>query len=292
MSGSRPSGVSRTRRPRLSDAETAARVLAAAVEEIAASGVHVALDQVSFERAIAAAGVSRASAYRRWPTRQAFHADVLAEAARHVRLEPDAEAEVDAVLAAIHALLPDAASEQGRRDLVVEAFRLAVGFDLARLRSSTPYRTYLALAAALNGLPDGVRAEVAAALTDTQRRFDEHRARTYAGLPDLLGYRFASPAGAADPLTRLARASGALMTGILLRSFADPATVTDTVELAPFGSSAPRRWTEPELELVGLFLTHLEPDPSVTWDDARIARSLALLADRAAWAGRLRGAGA
>ena len=46
---------------------------------MAESGVHVALDQVSFERAIEDAQVSRASAYRRWPTK----AELALAAIRH-----------------------------------------------------------------------------------------------------------------------------------------------------------------------------------------------------------------
>ncbi len=225
------------RRPRLTDAETAARVLDAAVARVAESGVHVALDQVSFERAIEDAQVSRASAYRRWPTKVAFHADVLAETARRTRLEPDSETDIAALHAGIADLWAATDGTQGRRDLIVEALRLAVSYDLSRLRASAPYRTYLTLAAALTALPAGIQPEVGSALAETQRRFDRHRAAVFAGLPDLIGYRLTG--SGPDPLLDLTHASGALMTGILLRSFADPATLSDARPI-PLGSSVSR----------------------------------------------------
>ena len=276
------------RRPRLTDAETAARVLDAAVARVAESGVHVALDQVSFERAIEDAQVSRASAYRRWPTKVAFHADVLAETARRTRLEPDSETDIAALHAGIADLWAATDGTQGRRDLIVEALRLAVSYDLSRLRASAPYRTYLTLAAALTALPAGIQPEVGRALAETQRRFDRHRAAVFAGLPDLIGYRLTG--SGPDPLLDLTHASGALMTGILLRSFADPATLSERSDRSPYGSSVSRLWSDPEVQLVGLFLAHLEPDPDVIWDATRVQRSRDLLADRAAWAARLRDA--
>ena len=74
------------------------------------------------------------------------------------------------------------------------------------------------------------------------------------------------------------------------KSFADPATLSERSDRSPYGSSVSRLWSDPEVQLVGLFLAHLEPDPDVIWDATRVQRSRDLLADRAAWAARLRDA--
>src|SRR6266508_3005306 len=61
-----PTGAAR-RRVRISDAETERRMLDAALEMIATRGMSVSLEHLSLEEVIGAAGVSRSSAYRRWP---------------------------------------------------------------------------------------------------------------------------------------------------------------------------------------------------------------------------------
>lgn len=80
-------GLARRRR-RLSDAETAARMLAAGAELVGRTGLTVSLEHLSLEDLIHAAGVARSAVYRRWPYKDLFFADLLRELAEELSLPP------------------------------------------------------------------------------------------------------------------------------------------------------------------------------------------------------------
>lgn len=69
-------------------ADAAARVVDAAVAQVRRRGVSVALDRIGLEEAIAASGVARATAYRRWPSRQEFLREVLVQVVRQTGAGP------------------------------------------------------------------------------------------------------------------------------------------------------------------------------------------------------------
>lgn len=279
------------RRVRRSDEETARRMLDVAVGAIHADGMSVGLDRIRLERVIAQAGVSRASAYRRWPTRESFVADVLLEVVHSTRLEPESDADIAdlrALLATHHAGLHD---PQVRRDVVVEALRRTTAADFRRILGSPTWRTYLALTATHQGLPDGhLRDVVGDALAQAEDRFTAHRAEVYAHLPGLIGYRLVAPLQGASGFRLMAEATGAMMTGLVVKAMARPRLATDTTTVAAFGSSHAAAWTAPEHHLVGVFLAHLEPDPEVTWDARRLAASYGLLEERVVALEAMRGA--
>lgn len=282
MTSPRPSGKTpNPRRPRLTDAETAERVLAAAVGRLESEGITVSFDRLGMERAIADAGVSRASAYRRWPTRQDFLVDVLVAAVTKIPPEAETEDEIRVLSELVASRRDDLASPQGRRDLVVEALRLLADLDIRRLLASRRWQNHLALAATHRGLPEGpLKASVGRAIAEAEERMLGRRAEAYSHLPRLLGYRLVPPLAGAEGFRIMSSAAGVTMTGILLRSHADPAWLDDRRTLRPFGSSRDAAWSMPELHLVGAFLAHLEPDPDLIWDADRIAASLGLMADR------------
>lgn len=256
-------------------------MLAAALATLDAEGVSVALDQVSMERAITASGVSRASAYRRWPTRADFLTDVLAQAVSRTDLVPETEEDVGVLLTLLADRLPEVRTEQGRRDLIVEGLRLAADRDVRRLLASAAWSNHLALAATHRSLPAGtLKTSVGRALVAAERRFTARRADVLAHLPAVLGYRLVPPWSGSEGYRVLSSASGAMMTGILIRAHADPTWLDERTDLRPFGSSRVAAWSEPELHLAGVFLSHLEPDPGIVWDPARIVESIAGLSAR------------
>jgi hypothetical protein len=69
-----------------------------------------------------------------------------------------------------------------------------------------------------------------------------------------------------------------MMTGLIVRALAQPA-IAETMRLAAFGSSREATWTFVSHNLVGVLLSHLEPDPSVRWDGARIRDVLRAVED-------------
>lgn len=257
-------------------------MLATAVGQLERDGVRVSIEDVSMERVIEEAGVSRASAYRRWPNREAFLTDVLVAVVGRLSLHPEDEADLRMLADLIAERTVDLATAQGRRDLIVEALRRISDIDIHRLLASKPWQNHLALAATHRGLPPGdLKDSIGKAIADAERAMLDRRAEVYSHLPALLGYRLVPPLTAPDGFRVMSSAAGAMMTGILLRSHADPSWLDERTPMRPFGSSREAAWSRPELHLVGAFLTHLEPDQDVAWDAERVRASAALFAERA-----------
>lgn len=246
-------------------------MLDAALARIEAQGMTVSLADVGMEAVIAEAGVSRATAYRRWPSREAFLADVLVETVRRTSLIPETEQDLVRLLEVVDDHRAGLGSEQGRRDLVVEALRVSVDLDVRRIVASPRWRTFVSLAATYQGLPEGaVREAVGSALAEAEEAFVARRAEIYANLVGLIGYRLAPPLQGDDGFRALSGATGAMMTGVVLRALPRPAWLDERHTARLLGASREAPWSEPERLLVGLLLSHLEPDPDLAWDDATI----------------------
>jgi AcrR family transcriptional regulator len=255
------------------------QIIATALSEITAHGLTVGLDHLSLEKVIAASGVSRATAYRIWPSKQQFLADVIVASVRSTTLDVDSEQEVGRVQALLDQH-PDFATDAAvRRHVVVDGLRISVQADLERIVNSPQWSTYLALSATSRGLPDGVlKTEVTSALAQADQRFTDHRISVYARLPRLLGYRLRPPLDEQTGLSLLSQAAGALMTGFVVKIGTQPHLLTDTFVLPAFGAGE-LAWTVPAFALTSLVLSYLEPDPDATWGPDQIARSRETLAE-------------
>jgi AcrR family transcriptional regulator len=250
------------------------RIVDVAVARLHEQGITVALSGISLEEAIAASGVSRATAYRRWPNRTAFLREVLARVVHSARPEPEGPEELDAIRALVEARRDGLATETGRRTVAVEGLRIAADADYRRLATSREWRDYLALRATCDGLPDGeLRETLAAELSAAERAFARYRAAVYSRLPRLLGYRLVPPLTGDFGFTVMAETMGALMTGLVVR--AAVGGVTPSFRARAFGSSVESEWTTASYSLVAALVAYLEPDPTVVWDDERIAASMA-----------------
>lgn len=254
----------------------AQRMLDVAVAQIEVEGMTVGLDGIRMERVIEQAGVSRASAYRRWPSREAFEAEVLVETVRRTSLVPETEGDIEALREVLQRHLPRLGEEQGRRDLVVEALRVSTTPDIRRISGSPRWLTYLSLLASYPSMAPGeVRDAVGGALLEAEQGFTARRAEIYADLASLVGYRLVPPMAGDEGFRALGSAAGSIMSGVVLRVLVDPDWLEQRQELCLFGASEPAPWSEPERHLVGLLLSHLEPDPAIEWSQARVAETLA-----------------
>ncbi len=268
--GGAPTGVAR-RRSRLSDAQTERRMLDAGLDLVEAGGFTVSLEHLGFEEAITAAGVSRASAYRRWPRKELFLADLVLELARATDLADEGAALVAAAAAELAERAQELLAEPARTDLVVDVVRRVMEADAEAVARSQRWRTYVALHVTFAGLPDGdLRREVAEALVATERRFTARRAEALAWFAALVGYRLVPGQDDADGFRRLAFALGASATGVMVRAMADPEVLSRRTDLAVLGTSRPLPWTEPALVAAGVVRSYLEPDPDVVWDHERV----------------------
>lgn len=245
-------------------------MLRAALALVDEHGLTVSLEHLSLEDVIARAGVSRTSAYRRWPYKDLFFSELLVAVADGTELAAEPPAFLDELDALIHSTPLD--SLQGRRDLVVEGFRRSLDGDLRRLTDSPRWRTYLALAATVTSLPAGeVRDAAAAAVAAAEQRFNDRRTAIYERMAGIIGYRL--QAGTTFPL--LARAMGAAMTGFVVKCLLNPAILDETESLAPFGSSRPAAWSAPVHAMTATLLAYLEPDPAADWSPSGMAARLA-----------------
>ncbi|GAA3800730.1 TetR/AcrR family transcriptional regulator [Cellulomonas soli] len=269
------------RRPRMSDADTRSRMLSAAVDLLAERGVTVGLDGLALEDVIRHADVSRTSAYRRWPTRDAFHADVLLEVARGTDLPGIGARVVAEAEAVLEEPWVDLGTVAGRHELFVELMRLSFQADLEGVLASPQFGAYLALRAAFASVPEpDLRDELAAELQVSERRTLARGAAILAGAARLLGLRLVAPLDAPDGYTVVARAVSAMTTGSVIAAQVDPALVHATQQLAPFGVARTAAWSVPTFTLTGLVLGHLEPDPgSAALDADDVRRALLRLVE-------------
>lgn len=248
-------------------------MLDAGLDLVDARGLTVSLEHLGFEEVIGAAGVSRASAYRRWPHKDLFFGDLLLELARAADLADEGAALVAGAAAELAARAEELGAGSARTDLVVDLLRRVMEADAEAIARSPRWRTYVALHVTFSGLPDGrLRQEVAEALVATEREFTARRAEVFAAFAGLVGYRLVPGQDDADGYRRLAFALGSAATGVMIRAMADPGLLSRRTELAVLGASRPMSWTEPALLAAGIVGTYLEPDPELVWDRARVER--------------------
>ncbi|GEL45959.1 hypothetical protein CHO01_10750 [Cellulomonas hominis] len=264
--------------PRQRPEDAGERVVSAAVDLVRRRGLTVGLDRISLEEAIAASGVARATAYRRWPTRDEFRTRVLLRVARDVDLEPETDEDIAALRRLVAGDRAALATPEGWRTLVVESLRITTDSDFRRLAGSAAWRDHLALRATCSTLPEGdLRDAVAAELAASERAFTDRRARVYGRLPAVLGYRLVPWLDPADGFTRMAEATGAMMTGLVARAAVVPPG--PPTPMRAFGSGALAPWTTEAYAVTATILAFLEPDPDVVWDAARLDLAVARSAE-------------
>lgn len=246
---------------------SADKILNAALERFDDEGLVLELSNIKMEDAIAASGVSRATAYRHWRTRQDFIADVLVAAVKRADLLPENSDDLTQILHLIASNESALFDPQIRRNVVVEGLRISLRSDIARVASSHQWRTMLSLSALHPFLDDPkVRNEVGRALRETEARFDAHRVGVYRGLTKLLGYRIIPLTTSEEAgLAELATAAGTMMRGIVLRGLPDPDWLNKREEATLFGSTVRAAWSMPERLLAQTLLSRLEPDPDLVW---------------------------
>ncbi len=262
-----------TRRSRLSDQQTADRMISAATGMIQESGLTVSLEHISVEEVIRRADVSRTSAYRRWPHRGDFFADLLRALARDPVLRIGSEERQSELSATLEAHLDWLETADGRARLYREAVRIGGSADLRMLATSNLWRSYIALQAAVLSAPDDAfRAELTAHLAASERQTHERLARNYAMLATLFGFRLR--ADARIGFDDIAVLCSSLMNGVAIKAQSDAGLLSRTAGAPGLPSE---QWTLPAIGCYAIQLQYLEPDPDVHWNGERIAEVRNLL---------------
>jgi AcrR family transcriptional regulator len=277
-----PTGLARRSR-RLSDQETERRMLQAAVRMVSNAGLTVSLDHISLEEVIRAAGVSRSTVYRRWPHKDLFFSDLVKELARTAT--PTILAEEVALIREVLAERPDwLDSPMQRQSLVAELTRRLSLLDFETLSSSAEWRTYVALHATFMSLADDeLRAQVQAALAESEREHLSSVASAWEQLTGLLGYRLRPELG--STFGDLAALLDATMRGLVIMAQSMPELGQQRISARPLSAAGTTDWSLPALGLASVASGFIEPDPDVEWDEKRITtvkQALATIAQPAA----------
>lgn len=247
-------------------------MLRTATALIDASGLTVSLDHISFEEVIQQAGVSRSAAYRRWPYKDLFFSDLLKELARAAR--PAAVSGFEAAAVSIREIamahLDWLETPDGRHDLVLEMIRRAALNDFETMFGSTEWRTYLALHATFLSVADEeLRNDLQAALATSERGFISRIADSWEQLAGLLGYRLRPEVqGSFEMIASLASAT---LRGLVIMALSTPEIASRRIQARPFGAAQTAEWSQVALTAASIAFAFLELDPTIEWDDGRLA---------------------
>ncbi|MGX9296532.1 hypothetical protein [Tsukamurella paurometabola] len=202
------------RRPRLALGETRRRVLDSAVDRVLATGLGTGLEHVRLEDAVRDADVSRTAAYRCWPQRDDFLADVLAALAEHaLPIASTRGARATAVLRGAVGTDPRALrTVADRRAALLRAVAASADDDLlADREEDRRWRLYLTLAMAVPSLPAGPqRDRVVAAVDRAEDAVVSRLEENYRRLFELFGFT------STVPFRELATVGLALMRGYVV----------------------------------------------------------------------------
>jgi AcrR family transcriptional regulator len=237
------------------------------------AGLTVGLEHIGLEEVIQRAGLPRSSVYRLWDSKEAFAADLLCHMAESGTwfqdeevFDPETFAIVEATLARHHDLL---ASEAGRRQVMAECVRVAVGRDYEAFKDTPRWRPAVALAALLDSLPPGkAHDRVADNLLETERKTGQSVIVEIDYVAGLLGMRLRDPS---RTLEHLVTAGRAMVNGLSLREFMTRhASSPASAELralvdAPLSGTGidggPVEWTLAAFAYLALVDGFYEPDP-------------------------------
>jgi AcrR family transcriptional regulator len=253
-------------------------MLDAALRMVNAAGLTVSLDHLSFEDVIRDARVSRSTVYRRWPYKDLFFSDLLKELARAAT--PAAISNEETSLPAIRQVVLEhldwLSSPDGRSELILELIRSVAVPEFETMHGSTEWRTYLALQATYLSVADNdLRRDLQEALAGSERDFIGRIAAAWQRLVGLFGYRLRPELGAT--FEDFATIASADLRGHVILSLADPRIGTRRLHGRPSGAARAADWSPSGLAVASIAQAFFEPDPDVTWDEARVAALLEAL---------------
>ncbi len=261
-------GLARRSR-RLTDRETRDRMLAAALAMVGRTGLTVSLEHIRFEDVIREADVARSTAYRHWPYKDLFFADLVVELAG--RASP---AIVRDEIALLRQVLDEhsgwLATAELRHGLLLETIRRLTVLDVRAVLDSPGWRTYLALQATVPALLDpDVRAQVGAALARADAEHAARVAQAWRQLATLFGYRLRPEL--ATTYEHFATLLTTTLRGLVVAAQVDPDVAGRRTAACPPGAVAVEEWTLGALGVAALATGFLEADPDAVWDGGRLA---------------------
>lgn len=278
--GSDPFGRPTRRSSRLTDEETARRMLETGVSAVHSTGLQLSFDLVSLEALIDTANVSRSAVYRRWPTKAHYFADLLLELAgsTHPATAAYSQSTVERACDVAEAFIDMLRTPEGRKQVVVEMCRQGALENYNSIRKGHEWATYVALQATMLSLPPELDLEsrIRAALRRSEDNFVERMSAFYLSMVDVVGYNLRSISGVT--FETVATMGAAVVEGLAINTTIIP-EISDTVFTADsFNTGIEAEWSMPALGFASILLALIEPkSPEIDWDDERIEKSRARL---------------
>lgn len=269
-----PFGRAIRRSARLSDEETARRMLETGVRMVDDHGLNLSSDLLQLEDVIKAADVSRSAVYRRWPTKAHYFADLLRELAGTAQSGAnDRETARVAVQVALENV-DQFRTAPGRKLAVVEMCRVGALQNFLEVAPTREWRTYVALQATLLGLPDhlDLQNDLTAGIRNSEQDLVSRMGALYSALFEVVGYRMRPlPSVGSDTMATL---GAAVVRGLAINNITVPEVGEHRFDADPFDTGSVAEWSLPALGFASIILNLVEQDPAEqTWDDDRLAAS-------------------
>ena len=249
--GNRPFGRQR-RRQRIPAELIKQRMFKSAQQMVYDQGVQINLEELSFEKVIEAAEVSRSSAYRLWPYKGDFVEDLLCYLAGPTMLgssafDRDTIELVRSIVVNSNARLHD---PQERRRVLLQAVKEGVAQSFKAMTESREWYIYVALNASMKSAGnDESRLRIAAALLESQMNLVDKFAELYRQMLVATGTRLRDET---YTVRHLAVAGAAIVEGLALRQI---------LTMAVYGAKRPPSISDHDWSLVSLVNDDL-PGPS------------------------------
>lgn len=222
-------------------------------------GLTVSLEHINLEILIAAAGVPRSSAFRRWHTKEEFVVDFLCDlAGPHwagtAAFDRETIATAVQVVQENIQLLTDSVEDRAR--LVAEVVRCAAEQNYRAVIASDEWRTYVALTATVASMADEAgRARIQAALNHAETTFIDRMANFYSVMSGFLGFRLKEP----FTYWHLAATGAAVVEGLSLRRTVGVTRVDEPLAITTDGQT--KQWALAAAGFKAVLDSMIEIDP-------------------------------
>lgn len=271
----------RRRRPRVAAEDLRSRMLEAGRDLVYEMGVTITLEDLSMEDVIVQARVPRSSVYRLWKYKGDYVDDLLTYLAGpgHVGSSAHNQSVLDRARGLLDQHRDQLADPAGRREVLLEAVRVASRENLRHISESHRWQIYVALIAtsAHSSREEDKRRTIARQLEQAELLFIEEMAKFYYEMFGSLGLRFKNPS---YTYQHLATAGAGLLAGLALRRILahsahgdEPPrehpyapletlhTLIDGPLPGPSGAPHPDEWSLVAVSFTGIVDSFAEPDP-------------------------------
>jgi AcrR family transcriptional regulator len=220
--------------------EVRVRMLDAARDVVATSGLTVSFDHLPMEEYIKKAGVPRSSVYRIWSTREEFVADLIGEVFSAERYSEGFDPTAIGAMTHVYQVnLDRLGTSSGRRAVVHEMIRVGSTINFSHLSHSVEWISYNTLFTSLDSIPDGPAHDaVARVVQRIEGQFAHRMALFYADMIERYGASL-KPGFTVDQIAAL---TAMIVEGVSTR-VRNSESALDAVVSAPGLDGEPVEWT-------------------------------------------------